>query len=286
MDVIEIKKFIKLLTLILIILTAISNSIYARIPLSDSSENKVLVSCKYFTKNGVEEVKKSLKNSEIDHLFKILDTLNIEKLINELEQNKMLPKNYNAKETLNLINRKNETNFLEKLDINFSDINNNLNYYYNYFCFVKGNAIDSMMLNTLKSTLYHTINILLIIDEYLLNFKFYPRIRIGPYSAFELGIFGILASFLGLYIFNIPSIPIPLKVSPILMAWLTDIHDQEYAELITRGIYDEWTIRSYGMSLIMIGFTGIWITKLFQDINRPECKFIGWTIFIAADNYN
>ena len=142
-----------------------------------------------------------------------------------------------------------------------------------------------MLLNTIKSTLFPVIYFLYYIDDFLLNFRLYPRISINPYGG-EIGLLGILSSLIGLYVFNIPSIPFPLKISPLLIAWLTDDRDEQYAELSTRGLTNNWSIENYDISLLMVGFTGIWITKLLEDRSNPECKFLGWTLFIAAETYN
>lgn len=76
-----------------------------------------------------------------------------------------------------------------------------------------------------------------------------------------------------------------MKISPLLIAWLTDDRDEQYAELSTRGLTNNWSIENYDISLLMVGFTGIWITKLLEDRSNPECIFLGWTFFIAAETY-
>ena len=62
-----------------------------------------MVSCKYFTSNGVKEVEKTLKKFEADNLFNLVDTWDIEEILNELERMKMLPENHDAEKTFNLI---------------------------------------------------------------------------------------------------------------------------------------------------------------------------------------
>ncbi len=287
MIVIKINKIITVVIVILIIFTTIITSINAKIPTSHNDEKTILVSCKYFTSNGIKEVEKTLKNYEADYLFNLLDTWNIEKVLNELERIKMLPENHDIEKTFNLIKGQYPIQYLQKKEYNYSENSNKTIFvdYTNSFCFVKGHAVDSMFLNKIKSTLYPVIFILYILDDFLLNFRLYPRININPYGL-ELCLLGILASLFGLYVFNIPTIPIPLKISPLLIAWLTDDHDEQYAELSTRGLINNWSIENYDISLLMIGFTGIWITKLLEDRSNPECKFLGWTLFIAADTYN
>lgn len=287
MDVIKINKMITAVIVILIIFTTIITSINAKIPAINNDEKTTLISCKYFTLNGIIEVEKTLAKYDVDNLFNLLDTWDIEEIIIELERMKMLPENHDAEKTFNLIKDQYPIEYLQKIDYNYSENSNKTIFddYTNSLCFVKGHAVDSMFLNTIKSTLFPVIFILYYIDDFLLNFRLYPRISINPYGG-ELGLLGILSSLIGLYVFNIPSIPIPLKISPLLIAWLTDDRDEQYAELSTRGLINNWSIENYDISLLMIGFTGIWITKLLEDRSNPECKFLGWTLFIAAETYN
>ena len=270
MDVIKINKIITLVVVILIIFTTIFESVNAKISISHSNEKTILISCKYFTLNGIFEVEKTLKKYEADYLFNLLDTWDIEEILIQLERMKMLPENHDTEITFNLIKGQQTIQNLEKIDNNYSENSNKTIFddYTNSLCFVKGHAVDSMFLNTIKSTLFPAIYILYYIDDFLLNFRLYPRISINPYGG-ELGLLGILSSLIGLYVFNIPSMPFPLKISPLLIAWLTDDRDEQYAELSTRGLTNNWSIEKYDISLLMIGFTGIWITKLLEDRSNP-----------------
>jgi hypothetical protein len=256
------------------------------VSLQDSETNLVTLTCQYFTQHDITTMETQLPYEKVEHLMLLVKQNEYQKIASELTQLNLMPRSLTQKKVLELLNGHNRYELIHQLPQ--TPPNGCTDKLTNSFCRVSGYAVDSLFINTIRCFMLFSTFFLYTLDEFLLNLKLYPRIHIEtPIWEWDLGLFGIFASLLGGYVFNIPSVRFPVRLSPLILSWMGDVRSEEYAILRTKSFHDEWSIENYGIGFLLVGFTGLWLTfRINDECNEPGCAFLGSSLYVSAKTYH
>ena len=249
-----------------------------------SNKGFVPIKCQFFTISGIQEVEKEVSFEDFDYLSNLIDKSDYNAIASKLYSLNLLPESMSADDVEDLISGeygkrefKEYQNKLKELSIKDSSGET----IRNVFCAVKGEGRDSgyFALWALASI---GISIPLItIDEILL--KLFPNYPVLTQFFFaDIGFFGVIGLFLLILALMWPYIGPPVKLNACLAAWLQDGPKEVMPYVNTLGLLGEKTIEGWSLSLLMIGFLGILIYFIWDTMNEPGSKFMGFSLYTRA----
>jgi len=260
---------------------------------SDTSEEKSIVSCQYFTLHGIEQVEKEISIQDSYRISELMNGSDVEALAHELTNLGLVPSSTNSEQLRELISgeygKKIFTKYIDKLN---DVISGETETKQNIFCTVNGEAYSYVSRN-LRAQLVGSITVypamaLLFLDLILSFLTVYPlipwmKIMILPDSYWEVGIIGVLGWIF--YAINQISLEFmdnrPVKLSMFQTLQLEKKYSSAVlARLNTSSIFEKWELSGNRIDLFMIGFLGIWAT--IQNPQDEITKFRGFSVFINA----
>lgn len=272
-----------LLTLALIPNTHAYSNAQRMIIKKSSPEETEIVTCRFFTLNGIEEVEKEVTIEDATYLFQLLNEPNTVAIASELNNLGLLPDNIDVKLAKDLINGEYDKRQLNRIGWSSKEMSNFAGdnpIQRNFLCNVNGDARDYYYFTPKSIALYISGFASMILDGFLREFSWYPTWEtwwggyIGP--LFILGVLGAILPQV------FPFIRInPFRAVPCILANIYDGPWEVPAHLNTTGPYGNWTIESFDIDFMMIGFFGLWISR-WDSQNEPNCKFMGYSLYTAG----
>lgn len=279
---------ISISTVVLLVLASLGNVIgYQTVP---SSSEKVLIRISYSTLRGVEQVEKEISLQDSHHLSVLMNDSDTEALTFELMKLGLVPASMTSEQVSELISGEYGKKEFACENTVFNEYSGNEQLFgtkRNFFSNVQGDARDCIYLAISEIVLLGTGFILGSLCLYLAK-KFpsiFPIIPI-PFLYDDVGILffiglGLMGLANVLYLFRIN----PFRAIPFLFSMLDDGPHEQKVNLSTRGLFGSWSIQSFDVGMMLVGFVGVWMT-IFDIGNEPGCSFRGFSLYVSAREFN
>jgi len=256
-----------------------------------SSDGKVVLSCDFYTLNGIERVEKAVAIEDAEHISELMDGSDYDDVASGLSRLGLLPEGMSVGEAEDLISGEYGIRQFERYEEQLkgfpfqpSDTK------YNLFSVVSGSGCDyevfslglKIFVYSIYTALFMVIVLLGTIDEFLQNFPWYPvwRVELGPGNVGYLGLFGILAFLVFLFMIFLSDFVFPgiFQLNPIKIGLFLDGRITK-ANLNTLGLLGKWQMESSTIYLSITGFLGLVIQSWC------EFEFSGFCFYIKASDH-
>jgi len=252
-----------------------------------SSDGTVVLSCDFYTLDGIERVEKAVAVEDAEHISELMDDSDYGAVVSELSRLGLLPQSMSVGEAEDLISgeygiRQFEEHREQMKGFPFQPSGTK----YNLFSIVSGSG-DSYEVTSLRAKLYvysiFTVGILLLtIDVFLVDFPWYPiwiTFELIPGDELKMGPLGVLAFLMAMLCDFI--LCCSYGLNPIKLGLLFDGHiSGSEANLNTLGLLGKWQMESSAIYLSMTGFLGL-LTHSSKGF-----KLSGFCFYIEASDHN
>jgi len=283
---------VSLCAVVLLILGSLSTVVGYQI--IQSSEEKVPMTCSFFTVHGVEQVEKELSVQDAAYLSLLMDTSDSAFLASELCRYGLLPQAMTVDQAVEVLNGESIQKKVQQAQ-QFLGVKQSLDsdWMSNSLCSVSGFGLRSLY-TTPRFLVWSTALIFA-----LFCFITVPGIFVATaLSRMFNDTYSYLIFFFTLILFYFPQMLVedlywdmgqwinPIKLpSTLVVAHLTTwdwAGDIETPYLSVLGSDGNWTIENYtGIGLHMIGFFGVWLST-YNKSNRASAQFRGYCLHINA----
>jgi len=261
----------------------------AFVPISHAAVSKdtTIITCKFFTLEGIKEVEKEVAIKDAERLSQLMHgrASNNDAIVSELSRLELLSETISEKLARELISGEYGRKLFEKIQEKWETISfDGSNAKRNLFCNVSGDAVDSELLTPL---LWFSVALfifsglaLMLLDMFLFSIIFE---YLWPGPLWDLG---TAIAVIGLWISAVFTFK-SFKVMPFSFAILEDATLPPYkcANVNTSGLLGEWWMHNCYIGLKMMGFFGLWI--VYDDgMNDLACDFRGFSLYVKATGYD
>jgi hypothetical protein len=263
---------------------------------SDTLEEKSIVSCRYFTLHGVEQIEREISLQDSIRISKLMNGSYIEAIACELTNLGLVPSSINSEQLRELISGE----YGKKVFAKYTDkinhvVSGDSETKQNLFCTINGEAYSYVSRNLRAQLVAYIIvypTLALFFLEFILHLL--PKYPLIPWMKYEnllgeyidLGIFGTL----GWILLTIGETSLGImdnrlvKLSMFQTLQLNDAYpSQVLPRLNTSSVSETWELSGYRIDTFMMGFFGIWFT--IQNPRDEITKFRGFSMFINAESH-
>ena len=302
------KKYLVVAVILLFIGLAVAPSINANLEKLNEESTFVFeenydmleLSCRYFTLSRVNEINREVSVEDAEHLFRLMDGSDNEAIATKLEFLELIPKSMSISEVKEIIDRKhkreNEESFVNILK-NILPRNNDSKWSENFLCDVQGEGVDSYYITPIGLTLH----MLLLLSSIIITLPFTILSKLCwliydlldnaniltflSYFFFELGLeFSDISNIVFMMVYFIlerGQILNQVKISSLAYVKLYDACNYGFPYMNVTGLGGNWTLHNKRIDLIMVGFTGLWIS-IKDQVQVPGCNFRGNCLYATA----